>query len=167
MTIPRLTDEPGANALAARIAAGELSPIEAVDAAIARIEALDGPLNAVVVRDFDRARDAAKALDVHDIKFFDVGDYPLDLGRERRAQRADGLAAVVDVLDEQQPLAVAGTPGEHRDQFLGIARVGQCNHDVIGSDHPQISMRCFRGMNEKRGRTGAGKGGCDFLGDQA
>ena len=63
MTIPRLTDEPGANALAARIAAGDLSPIEAVDAAIARIEALDFPLNAVVVRDFDRARDAAKALD--------------------------------------------------------------------------------------------------------
>ncbi|MBI1251795.1 MAG: amidase [Alphaproteobacteria bacterium] len=42
---------------------GALSALEACDAAIARIEARDGPINAVVVRDFDRARAAAKALD--------------------------------------------------------------------------------------------------------
>lgn len=60
MTIPKLTDEPGAIALAAQIRAGDLSPLEAVDACIARIEALDGPINAVVVRDFDRAREQAK-----------------------------------------------------------------------------------------------------------
>lgn len=61
--ILKLTDQPGAIATAARIARGEMSPLEAVDAAIARIEKLDGAVNAVVVRDFDRARDAAKALD--------------------------------------------------------------------------------------------------------
>ncbi len=59
---PRLTEEPGAIATAAAIARGELSPLEAVDAAITRIEALDGPINAVVIRDFDRARDTAKAM---------------------------------------------------------------------------------------------------------
>ena len=37
--------------------------VELCDAAIAAIEAKDGPLNAVVVRDFDRARDAAKGAD--------------------------------------------------------------------------------------------------------
>jgi amidase len=57
-----LTSEPGAIATAAMIARGDLSPLEAVDAAIARIEALDGPINAVVVRDFDRARDTARAM---------------------------------------------------------------------------------------------------------
>ena len=57
----KLTDEPGALQVAAQIRARELTPLEAVDAAIARIEALDGPINAVVVRDFDRARAAAKA----------------------------------------------------------------------------------------------------------
>jgi Asp-tRNA(Asn)/Glu-tRNA(Gln) amidotransferase A subunit family amidase len=36
---------------------------ELVDAAIARIEAVDPKVNAVVVRDFDRARDAATAAD--------------------------------------------------------------------------------------------------------
>ena len=61
--IPKLTNEPGAIETAARIRSGAQSPLETVDAAIVRIEALDGPLNAVVVRDFDRARDAAKALD--------------------------------------------------------------------------------------------------------
>jgi amidase len=61
--IPKLTNEPGALATAAAVRAGELSPLEAVDAAIARIEALDGPVNAVVVRDFDRAREAARALE--------------------------------------------------------------------------------------------------------
>jgi amidase len=60
---PKLTEEPGAIATAAAIAQGDLSPLEAVDAAIARIDALDGPINAVVIRDFDRARDTARALD--------------------------------------------------------------------------------------------------------
>jgi amidase len=47
------------NALAAR----KVSARELTDAAIARIEALDGKINAVVVRDFSRARAAAKAAD--------------------------------------------------------------------------------------------------------
>ncbi|MGH6988357.1 MAG: amidase [Stellaceae bacterium] len=48
-----------AKALAER----RISAVELLDQAIARIEALDGTYNAVVVRDFDRARDAAKAAD--------------------------------------------------------------------------------------------------------
>jgi len=63
MGYPKLTEEPRARALAAQIRAGELTPVEAVEAAIARIEALDGPINAVVVRDFERAREAARALE--------------------------------------------------------------------------------------------------------
>jgi amidase len=48
-----------AEALRAR----KISAVELLDRAIARIEALDGAYNAVPVRDFDRARDAAKAAD--------------------------------------------------------------------------------------------------------
>ena len=62
MAYPRLTDKPGAIETAARIAAGKMSSLEAVDAAIARIEHLDTHINAVVVCDFDRARDAAKEM---------------------------------------------------------------------------------------------------------
>lgn len=45
------------------LAARQVSARELVDAAIARIEALDPKINAVVVRDFDRARTAADAAD--------------------------------------------------------------------------------------------------------
>lgn len=41
----------------------EISAVEAAEAAIRRIEARDGPINAVVVRDFDRAREQARAAD--------------------------------------------------------------------------------------------------------
>ncbi len=49
--------------LVAALAARKVSAVELFEAAVARIEALDGPINAVVVRDFDRAHGAAKAAD--------------------------------------------------------------------------------------------------------
>jgi hypothetical protein len=45
------------------LAARQISSRELADAPIARIEALDPRINAVVVRDFDRARAAAQAAD--------------------------------------------------------------------------------------------------------
>ncbi|PCD03544.1 amidase [Sphingomonas spermidinifaciens] len=50
-------------ATAAAIRAGETSARAETDTAIARIEAGDAAINAVVVRDFDRARAAADAID--------------------------------------------------------------------------------------------------------
>lgn len=55
--------ERSALATAAAVRSGETTALAETEAAIARIEARDGPLNAVVVRDFDRARDAARAID--------------------------------------------------------------------------------------------------------
>ena len=52
-----------ATELVAALAAKTVSSRELVDDAIARIEALDGKLNAVVVRDFTAARQAAAAAD--------------------------------------------------------------------------------------------------------
>ena len=52
-----------AGGLAAALAARKVSAVELCDAAIARIEKLDGAINAVVVRDFARALEAAKAAD--------------------------------------------------------------------------------------------------------
>jgi amidase len=49
--------------LTAALAAKKISAFELTDHFIARIEALDGKLNSVVVRDFERARAAAKAAD--------------------------------------------------------------------------------------------------------
>jgi amidase len=49
--------------LARKIRNKEISSLDAVEHFIARIESFDPDLNAVVVRDFDRARDAAKNAD--------------------------------------------------------------------------------------------------------
>lgn len=62
-TLTRTVDGATAGETVRAIAAGRISALEATDAAIARIEARDGVINAVVVRDFDRAREAAKGAD--------------------------------------------------------------------------------------------------------
>jgi len=49
--------------LAARVRRGEIGCLELLDHYIARVERLDGRTNAVVVRDFERARARARALD--------------------------------------------------------------------------------------------------------
>ncbi|CAN5207205.1 amidase family protein [soil metagenome] len=50
----------GAAEARALIGAHKLSPLELVDSCIARIEAVDHAVNAVVARDFERAREAAR-----------------------------------------------------------------------------------------------------------
>ena len=52
------------------------------------------------------AENAARALDVHDIQFFDLGDYPLEMTREAKDR-------LVDVMRGTQPslaLALDGSP---------------------------------------------------------
>jgi len=63
MAYPQLTSEPGALATAAAIRAGRMSVVEAVDAAIERIEHLDAAIDALAVPNFQRAYEEAKALD--------------------------------------------------------------------------------------------------------
>lgn len=58
-----LSSYPTTTELVASLANRQISSVELVEAAIARIEALDGAINAVVVRDFERARRAAKLAD--------------------------------------------------------------------------------------------------------
>jgi len=53
----------GATACAATVQAGHVSALELCEAAISRIEQLDGAINAVVVRDFERAREQARSAD--------------------------------------------------------------------------------------------------------
>ncbi len=63
MAYPQLTDKPGLIETAEAIRSGALSVAEAVDAAIVRIEQLDGEINALAVPDFERAAATAKAMD--------------------------------------------------------------------------------------------------------
>ncbi len=65
MTKTRIDDyaSAGAGQMAAALADRTVGAVELFDAAVQRIESLDGPINAVVVRDFERARLAARAAD--------------------------------------------------------------------------------------------------------
>jgi amidase len=56
----RLLDFPTARSLAAAIRARQISPIEALDASLARVDAVDDKVNAVVWRNDDEARAAAR-----------------------------------------------------------------------------------------------------------
>ena len=70
MTRPTIVHAFGADALggddatgvAGRLGAGEISPVEAVEAAIARLERVNPHLNALAFRDFDAARERARRL---------------------------------------------------------------------------------------------------------
>jgi amidase len=100
-----------ATELVAAVHAKSVSALELTDAAIARIEALDGPINAVVVRDFERARDHAKAVDLAVSKrvdlslagvpmtvkeCFNIADLPTTFGMEfaRNYRPTEDAAAV-------------------------------------------------------------------------
>ncbi|GAB5487711.1 MAG: amidase [Parasphingorhabdus sp.] len=63
MSIASLTSEQTASELAATIASGVTTSVLATEAAIARIEKLDETINAVVIRDFDSARQQARDAD--------------------------------------------------------------------------------------------------------
>jgi amidase len=62
MAYPRLTEHRGAIATAAAVRRGEVTPLQVVERAIARIEKLDAHINAVVVTDFERAIATARAM---------------------------------------------------------------------------------------------------------
>ena len=62
-TLSRDLLDRSATELVAALAARKVSAAELTEAAIARIESRDKAINAVVVRDFDRAREAARAAD--------------------------------------------------------------------------------------------------------
>jgi amidase len=62
-----------ATELAARIRSGQVKSEEVLDHFVARIEALDGPINSVVCWDLERARDAARGADAATARGDDLG----------------------------------------------------------------------------------------------
>jgi amidase len=110
---------------AAAVKSGEITALEAVDAAIARVEALDPKLSFMVTPDFDRARDLARrastAAPFAGVPFLikDLDDYrglPTRMGSRHTAgfPPAEGQSAFVDALLAAGliPLGKSSTP-EH------------------------------------------------------
>src|SRR5690349_17937869 len=122
----------------------QVSSRELVDGAISRIEALDPKINAVVVRDFDRARAAA-----------DAADAALANG-ERRA-----LLGVPMTVKEQY--AVAGLPttwGDPKNKdrkaevdALVVQRLKAVGAVILGKTNVPLNLSDWQSFNEVYGTT--------------
>jgi amidase len=141
--------------------ARKVSASELLEHTIARIEALDGKINAIVVRDFDSARDAARAADSA-------------LGRGER-QPLLGIPVTL-----KEPFNVAGLPTTwgfpHFRDFrpaedaLVVSRLKAAGAIIIGKTNIPIGLRDFQSYNEIYGTTnnpwdlgrspGGSSGGC-------
>jgi amidase len=130
--------------LAKALADRKISSRELVDAAIARIDKLDPKINAIVVRDFDRARAAAKAADEAIAK------------GERRPLL--GLPMTV-----KENFAVAGlstTRGDPRHKNwkaevdgLAVERLKAAGAVILGKTNVPLNMADFQSYNDVYGAT--------------
>jgi amidase len=136
--------ERGAIETAAAIAAGETDARAECEAAIARIEALDGPINAVVVRDFERARAAADQADA----------------AVRRGERQPLLGVPMTV---KEAFDVAGLPTtwgfeQHRDfiakdDAVAVRRLKQAGAIILGKTNVPVGLADHQAVNPIYGRT--------------
>src|SRR5689334_6021844 len=130
--------------LVKRIAGRRVSSRELVDSAISRIEALDAKINAVVVRDFDRARVAA-----------DAADAALAKGK------SGALLGVPMTVKEHY--AVAGLPTTRGDpkyknwkaevDALVVQRLRAAGAVILGKTNVPLNLSDWQSYNEVYGTT--------------
>jgi amidase len=118
-----------ATAQAELVAAGEVTPSELAEAAIERIESLDGPINAVVLRWFDHARELA-AGDLPDGPFRGVPFLLKDLWAAYAGQPlTNGNVALRDAM----PVSDSDTTLVSRFRAAGLVTLGRTNSPELGS----------------------------------
>lgn len=130
--------------LAQALRARRLSSLELTDHLIARIERLDAPLNAVVVRDFDRARDAAKAADA-------------------ALARGDGAPLLGVPMTVKESFNIAGLPTTWgipeargyiaREDALVVARVRAAGAVMLGKTNVPLVLADWQSYNAIHGVT--------------
>src|SRR5215469_9033046 len=133
-----------ANDLVKTIAGRQVSSRELVDSAISRIEALDAKINAVVVRDFERARAAA-----------DAADDALAKGK------SGALLGVPMTVKEHY--AVAGLPTTRGDpkyknwkaevDALVVQRLKAAGAVILGKTNVPLNLSDWQSFNEVYGTT--------------
>ena len=115
---------------ASLVASGDVSPSELLEAAIERIERIDGALNAVVIRWFDHARDVASSSELPSGPFRGVPFLLKDLFAEYAGQRfSNGNVA----LKEAHVVAAADTTLVSRYRAAGLVIAGRTNSPELGS----------------------------------
>lgn len=115
-------------ALAQRIRTGELTPVEAVQASIDRIEALDGQLNAVITRRFEQALDEA-AGDLPDGPFRGVPFLLKDLWP---ASKGDPFHMGISAFKNANYISDVDSVITRRYRDAGFVLVGRTNTPELG-----------------------------------
>lgn len=134
----------GAGELAAALAGRKVSAVELFEAAVERIERLDKAINAVVVRDFDRAREAAKAAD----EALARGERRALLGvpmTVKEAHNVAGLPTTWGRPDAKDWIAPADA--------VGVARLKAAGAIILGKTNIPPMLADWQSANPVYGRT--------------
>ena len=143
-------DEPGglayrtAGELAQALADRKISARELLDAAISRIEALDPKINAVVVRDFDRAR---KAADEADVALARGERRPL-LGLPMTVKEQFGIAGLPTTWGDPQ-----AKDWKAEVDALAVQRLKAAGAVILGKTNVPLFLRDWQSYNEVYGTT--------------
>ncbi len=141
-----MTDEiaySSAHALAERLRNKELGVVELCDLSIERIERLDKHLNAVVVRDFERAREAAKAMDNTPVEQRGLlGGLPITI---KESHNIAGLPTTWGMPEYKDALAQEDAEIVKRYKSAGAIFLGKTN--------VPINLADFQSYNEIYGTT--------------
>jgi amidase len=132
------------NSLTRALNARELSALELFDAAVARIERENGKINAVVVRDFERARDAAKAADTA----LDRGDTRPLLGIPMTVKESHHVAGLPTTWGFET--FAHWTP---KRDATGIARLKAAGAVILGKTNVPTGLGDWQSNNPIYGRT--------------
>lgn len=118
---------------------GEVSPVELVDAAIERIEALNPQINAVIHTDYERARQAAQSRELPDGPFKGVPFLIKDIGANQA-----GLPywAGNRALKDMGAMAHADTELGSRFRAAGLITLGKTNLPELGSCPTTQPLSC-------------------------
>ena len=143
-TLSRVSLDSSAGELVDALAARQVSALELTDEAISRIETRDGAINAVVVRDFDRARDAAKAADA----------------ALTRGERRPLLGVPMTVKESHNIVGLPTTWGVPeakdwiaRSDSLGVERLKAAGAVLLGKTNVPVMLADFQTTNPVYGQT--------------
>ena len=146
MTETRTLDYASATAgsLVKALAAREVSAVELFDEAVRAIETKDGPINAVVVRDFDRALVAAKAADAALAR----GERRPLLGVPMTVKESQNIAGLPTTWG-LEPFK-GWTPAE---DSVGVKRLKAAGAVILGKTNVPPSLGDWQAANPIYGRT--------------